>query len=68
MTDIVNVFFGTELPALVSINAASDSHGSFSGVTRGSVNTNVVICGRFNQGQTLGVCGEILQNLFAHVP
>lgn len=35
MTDIVNVLFVTELPALFTIKAASDSHGSFSGMTQG---------------------------------
>ena len=35
MTDIVNVLFGTELPALFTVKAASNSHGSFSGMTEG---------------------------------
>jgi hypothetical protein len=44
--DIVNVLFGTELPVLFTIKAASDSHGSFSGITQWECQETVVICAR----------------------
>lgn len=44
--EIVNFLFGTELLALFTIKAASDSHGSLSAMTQGESQETVVRCGR----------------------